>query len=219
MRAPRHGRSRHGRCPALSLPVTYLALSIPAGSLLLLALIGAAALSDLLLGKGRGLAVRIIGGAWIAGVGLAFLWIRHFPEWGLVYSIWIALVVAATDVGAYFAGRFFGGPLLWPRVSPKKTWAGLAGGVTAAFVTGWLFSWATTGTYFYEVSTVSAAAALLAQAGDLAESILKRRYGAKDSGTILPGHGGILDRCDGLLAATFVAALITNWRGQPMFVW
>ncbi|MEM8791106.1 MAG: phosphatidate cytidylyltransferase [Pseudomonadota bacterium] len=205
--------------PAAALPITFLFLTIPQGSLLIAALVAAVFLIDLLAGRRQGLFARILGVAWITGVGLSFIWIRHFPEWGLLSTAWIALVVAATDIGAYFAGRLIGGPKLWPSLSPKKTWAGLGGGVALAFLVGGLFSWATTGTYFPQVCTVSAIAALLAQGGDLAESALKRRYGAKDSSTLLPGHGGVLDRCDGLLAATFVAALMTNWRGQAVFIW
>ncbi|MEM9045695.1 MAG: phosphatidate cytidylyltransferase [Pseudomonadota bacterium] len=205
--------------PAAALPITFLFLTIPQGSVLIGFLVLLTACVDLLAGRRAGLLARIIGVGWITGVGLSFIWIRHFPEWGLLSTAWIALVVAATDIGAYFAGRLIGGAKLWPALSPKKTWAGLGGGVALAFLVGGLFSWATTGTYFPQVCTVSAIAALLSQGGDLAESALKRHYGAKDAGTLLPGHGGVLDRCDGLLAATFVAALLTNWRGQAVFIW
>ncbi|MEM6357157.1 MAG: phosphatidate cytidylyltransferase, partial [Pseudomonadota bacterium] len=111
------------------------------------------------------------------------------------------------------------GPKLWPAVSPKKTWSGLGGAVALAALTGLIFSWLTTGTFFEEVVTVSAAAALCAQAGDMAESAVKRRFGVKDSSGLLPGHGGALDRFDGLMAATLVVALVTLWRGQTVFVW
>ncbi|MEL6220968.1 MAG: phosphatidate cytidylyltransferase, partial [Pseudomonadota bacterium] len=110
-------------------------------------------------------------------------------------------------------------PKLWPSVSPKKTWAGLGGGIALAFASGGLFSWATTGTYYHEVCTVSAVAALLAQSGDLAQSAMKRRFGVKDAGSIIPGHGGALDRFDGLMAATLVAAAVTFWRGKTVFIW
>jgi len=161
----------------------------------------------------------VAGLAPIGVAGLAFLWLRAFEPYGFLTAFWIILVVAAADMGGYFAGRLIGGPKLWPKVSPKKTWAGLGGGVALAFVLGGLFSWATTGTYFHEVCTVSAVAALLAQLGDLAESAAKRRFAVKDSGTLIPGHGGALDRFDGLMAATLVAALVTHWRGQTVFIW
>ncbi|MBY8975818.1 phosphatidate cytidylyltransferase [Rhodobacteraceae bacterium NNCM2] len=205
--------------PAAALPITFIFLTVAQGLVLIAALVAGCAVIDFLARRASGLVIRVLGVGLITGVGLAFLWLRHFPDWGLLTAVWIALVVAATDIGAYFTGRLIGGPKLWPSVSPKKTWAGLGGGVALAFVTGGLFSWATTGTYFPQVCTVSALAALLAQTGDLGESALKRHYGAKDSGTLLPGHGGVLDRCDGLLAATFVAALVTFWRGQAVFVW
>jgi phosphatidate cytidylyltransferase len=155
-------------------------------------------------------------------VGLAaasFAALRDMAAFGLETTLWIVAVVVACDVGAYFAGRALGGPKLWPAVSPKKTWAGLGGGMLAAAVVGALFSWATTGTYAAQVATVSAVAALVAQGGDLAESSLKRRFDVKDSGTLLPGHGGALDRLDGFCAATLIAAAVTFLRGKPVFLW
>jgi phosphatidate cytidylyltransferase len=160
------------------------------------------------------------GGALLIGLAtIAFLWLRETDPYGVLACIWVVLVVVASDMGGYFAGRIIGGPKLWPRVSPKKTWAGLAGAVGLASLTGFLFSWATTGTYYGEVVTVSAAASLFAQAGDLGESALKRRFGVKDSSKVLPGHGGVLDRFDGLMAATLVVAAVTLWRGQTAFIW
>ncbi|MEM7506013.1 MAG: phosphatidate cytidylyltransferase [Pseudomonadota bacterium] len=205
--------------PAVSLPMTFLFLTVSQGLALMLLMVVLVAVIDLLAQRGRGMIVRMPASAYILLAGLAFLWLRHFPGWGLETAIWIALVVAASDVGAYFAGRLIGGPKLWPAISPGKTWAGTVGGVVLAFLVGGLFSWATTGTYFVQVCTVSSVAAMLAQAGDLAESALKRRFAVKDSGALLPGHGGLLDRCDGLMAATLVAAIVTYWRGQAVFVW
>ncbi|MGF1658360.1 MAG: phosphatidate cytidylyltransferase [Rubrimonas sp.] len=160
--------------------------------------------------------------AGFATVGLAavaFVALRDLEGFGLATALWIGAVVVATDVGAYFAGRLIGGPKLWPEVSPKKTWAGLGGGIALAFVVGALFSVLTTGTYVEQVCAVSAAAALVAQGGDLAESALKRRFGAKDSSALIPGHGGALDRLDGFCAATLVVAAATFARGAPVFAW
>ncbi|MGF1500230.1 MAG: phosphatidate cytidylyltransferase [Paracoccaceae bacterium] len=180
---------------------------------------GAMAGVDLLRGRPETAPWSLIGVGLIALAGVAFLSLRALEPYGFLSTFWVILVVAASDTGGYFAGRLIGGRKLWPAVSPKKTWAGLAGGVALAFLLGGLFSWGTTGTYFHEVCTVSAAAALLAQGGDLAESAVKRRFGVKDAGGLIPGHGGVLDRCDGLIAATLVAAGATHWRGQAVFIW
>ncbi|MEM7422690.1 MAG: phosphatidate cytidylyltransferase [Pseudomonadota bacterium] len=166
-----------------------------------------------------GAALMAAGTVWIGAAGIALVWVRGEEPYGLLSVIWAALVVAATDIGGYFVGRWVGGPRLWPALSPKKTWAGLLGGVSLAFIVGGLFSWATTGTYFYQVCIVSMIAALVAQGGDLAESALKRRFGVKDAGTLIPGHGGVLDRLDGHMAAVLVAAVVTAVRGEAVFVW
>ena len=160
-----------------------------------------------------------IGASYIGMAALAFVTLRAIPDFGFESILWAALVVIAADVGGYFAGRMIGGPKLWPAISPKKTWAGLGGGVVLAFLVGGLFSWATTGTYFPQVCAVSVVAAILAQGGDLAESGLKRHFGVKDAGSIIPGHGGVLDRLDGHMAAILVAAAVTFSRGEPVFIW
>jgi phosphatidate cytidylyltransferase len=113
--------------------------------------------------------------------------------------LWLFFIVWATDIFAYFAGRGIGGPKLAPRISPNKTWAGLAGGIVGAAAIGALAAW------YMQLEPVfmfvGGPMALLAQLGDLYESSVKRRRGVKDSGTLLPGHGGVLDRLDGLLPA------------------
>ncbi len=155
----------------------------------------------------------------LGGASAAFVFLRDQPTYGLETSIWLVLVVASTDIGGYFVGRLIGGPLLAPRLSPKKTWAGLIGGAALAAFSGSMFSWATTGTLYHEVARVSVVAALLAQLGDLAESAFKRHFGVKDASRLIPGHGGALDRLDGLLAATLVAAALTFARDKEVFVW
>jgi phosphatidate cytidylyltransferase len=121
-------------------------------------------------------------------------------------TFWLMVVVWATDIFAYFAGRGIGGPKLAPKISPNKTWAGLLGGMAGAMVIGVAFG------LFFEADPpfpyLGAPLALLAQLGDLYESSVKRKLGVKDSGAILPGHGGVLDRVDGLLPVAVVVLLI-----------
>lgn len=144
--------------------------------------------------------------AYVALPALALLFLRN-QENGLLLALWALASVWATDIGAYFAGRSIGGPKLAPAVSPNKTWAGLIGGVVAALVLG-LLLWRFAGLNL-QLAFASPILAVIAQIGDLYESWLKRQAGVKDSGSILPGHGGVLDRLDGLVpVAPAAAALI-----------
>lgn len=152
--------------------------------------------------------------------GACFVALRDLPEFGLAVAIWIGFVVVATDTGAYAAGRTIGGPKLWPRVSPNKTWAGLLGGAAAAAAVGAVFALFVPGSSGAAlVALVSGMAAIVAQGGDLSESYMKRRFKVKDSSNLIPGHGGVLDRLDGFCAATLVVAALTFLRGQPVFMW
>ena len=163
--------------------------------------------------------VLSLGVAYIVLACVAFIWLRAQEPYGFLSILWAACIVTAADVGGYFAGRVIGGPKLWPSVSPKKTWAGILGGVALAFIVGGLFSWATKGTFFIQVCLVSMIAAVVSQAGDLAESALKRHFAVKDASGLIPGHGGVLDRLDGHMAAILVAAAFTAWRDQAVFIW
>jgi phosphatidate cytidylyltransferase len=145
---------------------------------------------------------------------LALLWIRERAEYqgigsGFDLLIWVFLVVWSTDIGAYFAGRAIGGPKLAPSISPNKTVAGLVGGViSAALLAGLWVSIAKLPSILFWLATPFAVAA---QLGDLFESGLKRQAGVKDSGTWLPGHGGLLDRLDGLVpVAVLTAAMMLS---------
>lgn len=137
---------------------------------------------------------------------LSLLLIRQQQDIGLVYTLWTLALVWACDIGAYFAGRLIGGRKLAPMVSPNKTWAGLIGGMIAASV----FALVMHKAYGLGWTAVIATPflAVLAQCGDLFESWLKRRAGAKDSGTLFPGHGGVLDRLDGVVPVAPAAALL-----------
>ena len=143
------------------------------------------------------------------GIPLALvIWLREQPDTGFAVVTWLFLVVWATDIGGYFAGRAIGGPKLAPRISPKKTWAGLAGAAAAAAGVGALVAWYFTVPALALAAILGGLLAVVAQIGDLMESAVKRRFNAKDSGALIPGHGGILDRIDGLLAAAPALAVV-----------
>lgn len=128
--------------------------------------------------------------------------------------LWMFAVIWATDIFAFFAGRILGGAKLAPQISPNKTWSGLAGGVIASMFIGFLSAFMFSGSVVFFVF-ISAILALIEQASDLLESKFKRIFGAKDSGKIIPGHGGVLDRLDGLmLSAPTVLFLATVFKSQ-----
>lgn len=139
--------------------------------------------------------------------GVALVWLRDRPH-GAALVLLLLFAVWATDTGAYLAGRRFGGPKLAPSLSPKKTWSGAAGGLAAAILVGLLFGAAARGWHAPAAAGLAALLSVAAQAGDLLESAAKRRLGVKDSGTLIPGHGGLLDRVDGLMVAAPLAALL-----------
>lgn len=154
---------------------------------------------------GWGLGWKVGGFLYALAPALALLWIRDRAPQGFELLIWVFIVTWATDIGAYFAGRAIGGPKLAPRISPNKTIAGLVGGALSAGLAG--YAWA-------EFTALPAILGLLApffavasQGGDLFESWMKRRAGVKDSGTFLPGHGGAMDRLDGLVVVAVLTAL------------
>lgn len=155
--------------------------------------------------------------AYVACAMVAVTWLRQAPEAGLPTVLWIVAIVVATDVGAYFVGRGIGGPKLAPRISPSKTWAGLIGGVVCAALASWGVPWLVgEGGSLWTVA-FGAVLAVVAQCGDLLESALKRHFGVKDSGSLIPGHGGVLDRLDGFLSVAPVVVLVT-WgvAGSPL---
>lgn len=140
---------------------------------------------------------------------MALLLIRKQADFGMLDTFWTLALVWMCDIGAYFAGRFIGGPKLAPAISPNKTWAGLCGGVVLASLFAILLHvWLGLALRLVLATPVLA---VLAQGGDLFESWLKRRAGVKDSSNLLPGHGGVLDRLDGVVTAAPVAALIVLW--------
>jgi phosphatidate cytidylyltransferase len=137
-----------------------------------------------------------------------FIVLRQSQPFGWAAILFILIVVWATDIAAYFGGRALGGPKLWPRVSPKKTWSGALTGLVAAMVAGGLTVGFTGAGDSRDGLVLAVGLSIAAQAGDLFESAMKRRFGVKDSGMIIPGHGGVLDRVDGLFGAAALAWLI-----------
>ncbi|MDQ2088508.1 phosphatidate cytidylyltransferase [Marimonas arenosa] len=192
---------------ALAAAAFALALWFPGFSLLILG-----GLVIVLMGRtGRHMALvgLYTAGIFLAGLGLVWLRLDH----GLLAALWLILVVVATDVAGYFAGRILGGPKFWPRVSPKKTWAGtVAGWIAAALVTLY-FAYG-----LYETPPLALPLTVLAgvglsfasQMGDVAESALKRKMGVKDSSTLIPGHGGVMDRFDAMMGASLLVSVITG---------
>jgi phosphatidate cytidylyltransferase len=188
----------------LGAPVWVPALLLLAGSLGLFAL-----------GHGPGRRKPIWGLLGGAVVALVPTLLRIDPEIGIVGPAWMFAVVWSTDSVAYFTGRLIGGPKLMPRVSPKKTWSGALGGLAAGIVGGTVTvliarsqGWdALPAVSLPLVAALSGLASILSQGGDLVESALKRRYGVKDSGRSIPGHGGVMDRLDGFFAVAGLAGL------------
>jgi phosphatidate cytidylyltransferase len=169
---------------------------------------------------------------WAAGgvlySGILFLapaLLRRDPNLGLTAVVFIAVTVWGTDIFAYLAGRSIGGPLLWPSVSPNKTWAGAIGGWIGGVAAGTLVAYASDITKLAAVGLVASALSVLTQAGHLLESAVKRRFGAKDTSRLIPGHGGLMDRLDGFLVAALAAVLIgivrqgTEAPAQGLLVW
>lgn len=164
--------------------------------------------------------------AWL-GLGVVYiafacwaLWrLRLDPEWGRMSLFWLLAVVWGADTGGYFFGRAFGGPKLAPAISPNKTWSGFLGGTLAAALGGWAVVAYMKGDAGLEIVLYSAALGVVSQLGDLFESWIKRRFGVKDSGSIIPGHGGLFDRVDGLVAAALIAALLNVSFKENLLAW
>lgn len=160
--------------------------------------------------RGWGIQWQLAGFVYALLPALALLWIREragqpVVDKGLAVLLWAFIVTWAADIGAYFTGRSFGGPKLAPAISPNKTVSGLVGGVIAATIAGGL--WASANSMDWAWFLLAPLFALAAAGGDLFESWLKRRAGVKDAGALIPGHGGVLDRLDGLVPVSVLTGL------------
>jgi phosphatidate cytidylyltransferase len=156
-----------------------------------------------------------LGACYALAALIASVVVRNDPVSGFAALMFVLLIVWVTDIGGYFAGRGIGGPKLWPRVSPGKTWAGAIGGFAASLIVGAGFAEFGVGKPgpLLPLLLLGAALSIASQFGDLFESAVKRRFGVKDSGHIIPGHGGLLDRLDGFVAAIVLAAILGLFRG------
>jgi phosphatidate cytidylyltransferase len=203
---------------SLPLAVLLTALGTGGGALVLLAVITAAATAR---PRAPGLARLLpFGVPYIGPAAIALVWLRSASDHGFANVVILLLVIWATDIGAYAVGRALGGPRLAPRISPGKTWsgsvggllAGMAVGVAAAFVLG-------IGIAGWQAALLAGVIGSVGQAGDLLESLLKRRFDVKDSGHLIPGHGGLLDRLDAVLTAAPAAALLALLLGGGVMRW
>jgi phosphatidate cytidylyltransferase len=196
------------------------ATGVPAAGLVLLF---AAAAAVFLSRRGDHVAARFnlaMGFPYLGLAAVAVPWLRADPTAGWPNTLFILGVIWASDIGAYVIGRLAGGPKLAPLISPGKTWSGAAGGLLCAAFGG-LAVVACVSTDFSpsHVLGLAIVLGLISQAGDLFESALKRHFGVKDSGRIIPGHGGLLDRLDALLAVAPVAALLALTAGRGVVLW
>lgn len=173
------------------------------------AILAGAVLTFVLAGEAN--VTRLWSGGGLLYAGLAFLpvvLLRNDTAFGFWAVIWLYAVVWLTDIAAYFAGRFIGGPKLAPAISPKKTWSGAIGGTLFGVIGGVAVSAYATGHLAAMHVVIALAVSIFSQAGDIFESFVKRKFGKKDSSGLLPGHGGVMDRVDGFIAGAALALVI-----------
>jgi phosphatidate cytidylyltransferase len=197
---------------ATAIAIAAIAAGIGSFAAALLALMIGALVAGLLSSPGR----RAWGGSGVLYAGTALLapvLLRRDEELGIVAIIFLFAVVWSTDILGYFVGRAVGGPKLAPRVSPTKTWSGACGGAAGAVVAAMVVMLGAGMRPLVEVGVIALALSIISQAGDLFESAVKRHFGVKDASHLIPGHGGLMDRLDGFIAASGVAALLGLARG------
>jgi phosphatidate cytidylyltransferase len=164
--------------------------------------------------------LALAAGVLYAGLcAVALLWLRSDATVGRSNVLFLVMVIWASDIGAYMVGRLLGGPRLAPAISPGKTWAGAVGGLASAVAVGVLAGDWLMPTASWRMLAAAAGFGIVAQLGDLLESGIKRRFGVKDSSRLIPGHGGLLDRLDGVMAAAPVAAVLALALGRGVVLW
>jgi len=150
---------------------------------------------------------------------ISLIWLRSIADTGAATIVWLLAVVVVTDTAAYFTGRTLGGPKLAPKISPKKTWSGLLGGVAGAAVAGGLVAATVDGANIVAMAVLGGGFAVVAQLGDLLVSKAKRAFDVKDSSNLIPGHGGVLDRFDGFLSTSLAMAALAVLGGGSPLIW
>jgi phosphatidate cytidylyltransferase len=201
--------------------------ALAAGAAIVIGALAAAAVALGLRHEHRGISVSWIaaGVVYAGAIVMSLIPLRLDPDKGAAALLFVFAVVWATDISAYIVGRALRGPLLWPQISPRKTWAGAIGGLAGGIVAGSSVAYASAGTPPLVAAILAVILSIAAQAGDLFESWVKRRFGAKDAGRLIPGHGGVMDRVDGLLVAALAAVLIgvlrygTAASARGLLVW
>jgi phosphatidate cytidylyltransferase len=212
------------RWPVILLPVGMAFVpfvAFAAGGLAALILAAClAVLGWLLFGRDRQAIWLAAGFLYVAPAAIAMVRLRHVPLVGRWDMLFLVLIIWASDIGAYLVGRLVGGPKLAPWISPGKTWSGAVGGLAASGLVGFAVARSAGGpiaiAHCVLIAVILGAAS---QCGDLLESALKRQFGVKDSGRSIPGHGGLLDRLDGMLTAAPVAALVAAAIGEGVLLW
>lgn len=176
-------------------------------------LAGAAVILPLTVGQRSGMSA--IGVGYVGLAAVALVWLRREPDHGLAAVVFLFLIVWSTDIMAFAVGRTVGGIKLWPQISPNKTWSGFVGGVTSSGLLSALYASLVPGATSMRLCLIGLALGIVAQAGDLAESALKRAFGVKDASALIPGHGGVMDRMDGIVTVAMAAALMALiWNPQ-----
>ncbi len=174
--------------------------------------------------EAKSLGISLLGVPYIGLPVIAMIWLRSDADYGFAAILYLFITVWTVDIFAYIAGRSLGGPKFAPRISPKKTWSGFIGGVSAGAVAGLAFGYFLGDTSLVKIAFISLLIGVISQLGDLFESVFKRHFNVKDASNLIPGHGGLFDRVDGLMFGALAAALLAlcfdmQHPGRALLIW